>query len=113
MRLKILRSSTQYIYTFCMDLKQPFFPYTALTCWFELRQRLLRGTDWIFNSAQFQCFSLAIAQAVSRRPLTAEAQFLSQASSREICVGRSGTGTGFSPRTSVFRWQFYSIHAPY
>jgi len=38
MRLQILRSSTQYIYTFCMNLKQPFFPYTPLTGWFKPRQ---------------------------------------------------------------------------
>ena len=42
-----------------------------------------------------------MAQVVSRRPLTAEAQFRSQTSSCEIFVGHNGTGTGFSPSISV------------
>jgi len=42
-----------------------------------------------------------MAQAVSRRSLNAEAQFRSQTSSCEVFVGHSGTGTGFSPSTSV------------
>jgi hypothetical protein len=39
----------------------------------------------------------AMAQAVSRRPLTAEAWVRSQVSPCEICGGQSDTGTGFSP----------------
>jgi hypothetical protein len=54
----------------------------------------------------------AMAQAVSRRPLTAEAHVRSRVSPCEICVGQSGTGTGFSPSTSVFPCQFLSIGAP-
>jgi hypothetical protein len=53
-----------------------------------------------------------MAQAVSRRPLTAEALFRSRVSLCGICVGQSGTGTGFSPNTSVFRSQFHSTGAP-
>jgi hypothetical protein len=43
----------------------------------------------------------AMAQAVSRRPLTAEAWVRSQVSPCGICGGQRGTGTGFSPSTSV------------
>jgi hypothetical protein len=39
----------------------------------------------------------AMAQAVSRRPLTAEARVRFRFSPCDICGGQSGTGTGFSP----------------
>jgi hypothetical protein len=39
----------------------------------------------------------AMAQAVSRRPLTPEAGARSRVSICEICGGQSGTGTGVSP----------------
>jgi hypothetical protein len=44
----------------------------------------------------------AMAQVVSRRPLTAEARVRSWVSSCGICGGKNGTGTGFCPSTSVF-----------
>jgi hypothetical protein len=42
-------------------------------------------------------YGRAMAQAVSRRPLTAEAQVRSRVSPCDICGGQSGSGTGFSP----------------
>jgi hypothetical protein len=39
----------------------------------------------------------AMAQAVSRRPSTAEARVRSRVSPCGVCGGQSGTGTGFSP----------------
>jgi hypothetical protein len=54
----------------------------------------------------------AMVQAVSRRPLTAEARVRSRASPCGICGGQSGTGTGFSPSTSVLPCQFHSTGAP-
>jgi hypothetical protein len=53
----------------------------------------------------------AMAQAVSRRPPTAEARFRSRLIPCGICGGQSGTGTGFSPSTSVFSCQFHSTGA--
>jgi hypothetical protein len=54
----------------------------------------------------------AMAQAVSRRPLTAKARVRSWVGPCGICGGQSGTGTGFSPSTSVFPCQFHSTGAP-
>jgi hypothetical protein len=53
-----------------------------------------------------------MAQAVSRRPLTAETQVRPRVSPRRICGGQSGTGTGFTPRTSVFPYKFHFTGAP-
>jgi hypothetical protein len=47
-----------------------------------------------------------MAQVVSRRPLTAEARFRARANPCGICGGQSGTGTGFSPSSSVFPCQY-------
>jgi hypothetical protein len=54
----------------------------------------------------------AMAQAVSRRPLTAEARVRSRVSECGICGGQSGTETVFPPSTSVFPCQFHSTCAP-
>jgi hypothetical protein len=57
---------------------------------------------------QIHALGRAMAQAVSRRPLTAEAR-VGQCG---ICGGQSGIGTDFSPSTSVFPCQFHSTGAP-
>jgi hypothetical protein len=54
----------------------------------------------------------AMAQAVSRRPSTAESRVRSRVSPCGVCGGQSGTGTGFSPSTLVFPCQFHSTGAP-
>jgi hypothetical protein len=47
-----------------------------------------------------------MAQAVSHRPLTAEARVRPCFGPCGICGRQSGTGTGFSPTSSVFRCQY-------
>jgi len=54
-----------------------------------------------------------MSEAVIRRPLTAEKRAQSQVSPCQICDGQSGSRTGFSSSTSVFRRQHYSINAPH
>ena len=54
---------------------------------------------------------MIMAQAVSRRPLTAGARFRSRVSSFGICGGQSGTGTDFSPSASVFPCRLHSTGA--
>jgi hypothetical protein len=54
-----------------------------------------------------------MAQVVSRRPATAEARVRCRVSPCGICGGQSGTGTGFSPISSVFPCQFHSTGAPF
>jgi hypothetical protein len=44
----------------------------------------------------------AMAQAVSRLPLTAEARVRSRVSPCGICGGQSGSGAGFSPESFSF-----------
>jgi hypothetical protein len=56
---------------------------------------------------------LAIAQAVSRRLLNAEARVRVQCTPCGIYGGQSGTGTGFSPSPSVFPCHYHSTDIPY
>jgi hypothetical protein len=65
-----------------------------------------------FDSLLSLQLSRAMAQAVSRRSPAAEARVRSRVSAFGICGGQSGTGTGFSPSTSVFPCQFHSTGAP-
>jgi hypothetical protein len=53
----------------------------------------------------------AMAQAVSRRPLTAEARVRARVNPCGICGGQSGTGTGFSLSSSVFPCRYHSTVA--
>ena len=53
-----------------------------------------------------------MAQAVSRRSLTAEARVRSRVALCGICGGQCGTWTGFSPSTSVFLCPYHSTGAP-
>jgi hypothetical protein len=59
----------------------------------------------------FQLKGRAMAQAVSSRPLTAEARVRSRVNPCGICGGQSSTGTGISPSASVFPCQFHSTGA--
>jgi hypothetical protein len=62
------------------------------------------------NQLQTGC---AMAQDVSWQPLTTEAKIQSQVSTYEKCGVQNGTGTHFSPSTSVFPCHFNFNIAPY
>jgi hypothetical protein len=64
-----------------------------------------------FVNAVTHILALAMAQVVSRRPLTAEAQVRAWVNPCGICDGQSGTGSGFSPSSSVFPCQYHSTVA--
>jgi hypothetical protein len=53
----------------------------------------------------------AVAQVISRRPVTAEARVRVRVNPCGICGGQSGTGTGFSPSSSVSPCQYHSTVA--
>ena len=55
----------------------------------------------------------SMAQAVSRRPFTAEARLRSHSFPYETCVVRSGTRTVYFPCTSVFPCQCHFTDATY
>jgi hypothetical protein len=55
----------------------------------------------------------ATVHAVSHRPLTAEAGVQSYANYSGINGGKSGTGKGFSPSTSVLLCLYHFIGTPY
>ena len=55
----------------------------------------------------------AMAQAVCRRPLTADSMVRRRTSPSGVNGEHSGTGTGFAPRTSVFTCQYHSNNTPY
>jgi anaerobic glycerol-3-phosphate dehydrogenase len=56
---------------------------------------------------------LATTQAVCRRSLTTKVRVRLQASPCGISAAQSDTGTGFSPRNSVVRYQYHSITDPF
>lgn len=59
---------------------------------------------FIYNGSMNVAY-LCLSQAVSRQPLTAKVWVRSEASTCEICNGRSGTGAGFVLSTSVVPFQ--------
>jgi hypothetical protein len=62
-----------------------------------------------FTSSSCNVFhGRAMAQVVSRRPLTAEARIRTRVNPCGICGGQSGTGTGLSPNYSVFPCQYHT-----
>jgi hypothetical protein len=74
----------------------------AVTIWFNV------FTEDRKNSMKYSTSGRAMAQAVNRRPLTAESRLHARVNPCGICGGQSGTATGFSLSSSVFSCQYHS-----
>jgi hypothetical protein len=73
-------------------------PRQQQTHWISEQRKKYSATCYMWPIRSHGC---AMAQAVSRRPLTSEARVRSRVSSCGICGGQSGNGTGFPPSTLV------------
>jgi hypothetical protein len=67
--------------------------------------------NYLTSLSVTQAVGRIVAQAVSRRPFTAEFRVRSRVRPCGICGGQSGIGAGFSPSTLVFPCQFHSTAA--
>jgi hypothetical protein len=97
--------------------KQRLFHCTTLTDWFVLLRRSVFTARYDLNlTAETFISSLfhgrAMAQVVSRRPLTAEARVRSQVITCEICGGQNGYNRVFSQYFS-FPCHNHYTNAPY
>jgi hypothetical protein len=63
------------------------------------------------KSIRYSRIGRVMAQAVSRRPVTAEVRVRSWNSPCDICSGHSGTGAGLSPSSSLPPDQYHSTVA--
>jgi len=84
---------------FGLKCKQRLFPYTSFILMETHTQFSLRYDVSLYCTMNLVCI---------RRPLTWKTRVLSEVSPFEVLGGRRGTGTGFSPSTSVCPCQFYS-----
>lgn len=113
-------------YTFCpqsifmctvwfSEKKQQLFPYTSFNLLVFITDQCLCcevGMNLKTIPARLNLLDRAIAQAVSRRPVTAQALVWSQGITCENC-GQRVTWIGFSPNTSVSSFQCQSTGAAY
>jgi hypothetical protein len=64
-----------------------------------------------FQVAHCHRYGCAVAQTISRRPLTAEVRVRTRVNSCGICGAQSSTGRGYSPSSSVLPCQYHSLMA--
>jgi hypothetical protein len=73
------------------------FCFTSLGLWFSHFPCFQNFIHFVYHFLCNHGLGRAMAQAVSRRPPTAETRVRFRVSPCGICDGQSGTGTGFSP----------------
>jgi hypothetical protein len=83
-----------------------FCPHSVFTCfvwiWEQTAIISLYSINWLVFITETECVYCAVRTGYL---------YNSRSSPREICSGRSGTGTGLSPSSSVYRCQYPPITA--
>ena len=111
------------IYTARFNIHQfPICPHSVFMCFVWISEQTaiisLYSNNWLVFITETECVYCAVrtefwniihttfqAQAVIRRPVTAEARVRSRSSTGGICGGHSVNGTDFSLSTSAFSCQ--------
>jgi hypothetical protein len=89
-------------------------PGTVLaSVWRENHNKPSQCGGWYSKHLTGTVTALVTSQAVSRRPITAEASLRYVNSPGEVCGRGIGTWTGFSPSTSIFACVCHPTNAPY
>jgi len=81
---------------------------------------LLRGYRFLQSSSEavtviiiMKHYGCVMAQVVDHQSFTTKIQFQNQSSPCKICGEWRGTGTGFSPNTSVFTCEYHFSNVPH
>jgi hypothetical protein len=106
----VIRNLSTYKYFRVHSISARYTKYRSLT---YQQNTNLQNTHLPSIRCSSMCTVCVIIQAVSRRPVTSEAQIHSQASLFVIYDGQSDSGTRFCPSTMVWISHYHFTQAPY